>query len=418
MFLLSAAFLAGCKRDTFDYKMVTAAVGDIDSVYFSAGDVKMIADGKATLQFVVETYKKFKKSDGQTTREFVDFRELPEGSVKVFEEVTNKEVGLTFKTATMPADTLRFYAQVGNVKSAVKKVALRPVPVLPPKVYIDVIFHVWELNPANREYDVSSYQPTKYEDLVKGIAVMNDVINNKIGTASNGAAANVEFRLAKKNALGQTLVVPGYNKIVFSDEIKVNPFANFFSVNDFVTYINNNVSKYIWDPKTFLNVQVLRSGSDNSMGTAFPAKQMPLQPGETSILGVTGTANDENDYTNNYANVCVGMPSTLFYPGFERRIEIFSFIGNFYGLYATSTYTTARYHSDYCEDTREYNTQDPRNNFSFSTKVGLNGDKFIINNAMDDTRYPSLRNSLTLDQVTRMRAVMARCPGRMNSKTQ
>lgn len=417
--ILSSLVYTGCKRDEFDYRMATTSVEEIDSVYFSAGDVMMIADGKASLKFVIETYKKFNKANGTVSRELVDYRELPEGSVKVFETVTNKEVGLTsFSIATMPADTLRFYAQVGNIKSAVKKVALRPNPVLPPKVYVDVIFHVWELNPANSTYDVSSYQPTKYEDIVKGLQIMNDVVNNKIGNSANGAAVNVEFRLATKNQAGQALAIPGYNKIIYSDEVKTNPLTATISSFDFSQYITKNAATYIWSPENYLNVHVIPSGSNNSLGNLWPPKQLPPGPDETLIPGVPGIASGPSDYIKDFVNVCVFMPNTLFNPGYERRIEIFSYIGNFYGLYPTTSYSTARYHSDWCEDTREYNPQDVRNNFFFPTKVGLNGDKFVIENAMDDTRYPSSRNSITLDQVKRMRAVMARCPGRMNTKPQ
>lgn len=415
-----ALFSGACKKDSFDYKMATVTVADIDSIYFSAGDVMMIADGKATLQFIVETYKKFKRSDGSVTREFVDFNELPAGSVKVFEEVTNKEIpGMTFSTATMPADTLRFYAQVGSVKSEVKKVALRPAPALPPKVYVDVIFHVWELNPTNRQFDLSSYLPTRYEDLLEGLRVMNEVVNNRIGNASNGASANVEFRMAKKNRLGQDLPQPGYNKIVYSDEVKATVTAATISLADMRTYINNNAATYIWEPSQFLNIHVLPSGAtNNSLGKHYPPKQLPPGPNEELIPGITGIATGPDDYIRDFVNATVYMPNTLFHPGPEQRIEIFSFVGHFYGLYPTSEYSTARYHSDYCEDTREYDPQDPRNNFFVAKKVGINGDKFIINNAMDNPRYPSMRNSLTLDQVARMRAVMARCPGRMNTKDQ
>lgn len=419
LLLLSASLYAGCKKEEFNYQPYHGTVADIDSIFFSAGDVRMIADGKATLKFVIETYKTITKSNGEVVRTFLDYRELPKGSVKVFEEVTNKEVGdTTFIISSMPADTLRFYAQVGNIKSPVKKVALRPVPAAPPKLYVDVIFHVWELNPTNTTYDVSSYQSTKYEDIVKGLQIMNDVVNNKLGNSPNGAPANVEFRLATKNQAGQTLAIPGYNKIIYSDEVKANAVMPTISLADFIQYINKNVATYIWTPESYLNVHVLPSGSNNSLGNLWPTKQLPPAAGETVIPGMSATSTGPADYVKDFVNVTVFMPNTLFNPGYERRIEIFSYIGNFYGLYPTSAYSTTRAFSDWCEDTPDYNPQDTRNNFFFATKTGLTGEKFVIENAMDDTRYPSSRNSLTLDQVKRMRAVMAKCPGRMNTKTQ
>ena len=416
LILLSLITFSGCKKDGFGYKLYEPTLDDVDSIYFSAGDKTLIADGQAKLKFIVETYRKITKASGKDSMAFLDYRLLPQGSLKVFEAVSGKEVGLAYSTTTMPVDTVKFYAQIGTVKSAEKKVALRAKPTLPPKVFVDVIFHVWELNPTNLAYDPSSYQALKYENIVEGLRVMNEVVNNKVGSNPNGASANVEFRLAVKNPSGQNLTLPGYNKIVYSDEVKTNPLSATISVFDFPQYINKNVAAYIWNPDSYLNVHVLPSGSNNSMGTVFPAKQLPPGPGQTAIPGIPAAATGPGDYIKDYANATVGMPVTLFNPGFERRIEIFSFIGNFYGLYPTSTYTTARTHSDFCFDTQEFNNNDPRNGFISAIKVGINGEKFISDYAMDDTRYPSSRNSITLDQVTRMRAVMARAPGRMNTK--
>lgn len=414
--LISAFIFFGCKREAFDYKMYEPKVADIDSVYFSTGDPMLIADGKATLKFIAEAFRRIKLPSGKDSMEFIDYRLLPAGSLKVFETVTNKEVGMTYSTSTIPSDTLRFYAQLGTSKSLVKKVALRPVPVLPPKVYVDVIFHVWELNPVNVAYDPSSYVPLKYELIEEGLKVMNQVVNNQIGNSPNGASANVEFRLAKTNPAGQLLAQPGYNKIVYSDEVKANPLVAAISLADFIQYINKTPATYIWTPESYLNVHVIPSGSNNSLGNLQPPKQLPPTAGQTLIPGITGIATGPSDYIKDFVNVTAFMPVTLFNPGYERRIDIFSFIGNFYGLIATSSYNTARTSSDWCLDTQEFNNNDPRNNFVSPIKVSTAGDKFISDYVMDDTRYPSSRNTITLDEVTRMRAVMARCPGRMNTK--
>jgi hypothetical protein len=417
--LFTFSLFAGCKQDEFNYKMAEVEPGDVTQVYFSAGSEMLIADGKATLKFIVETYKDYKKEDGTVAKKLFDYHTLPEGSVKIYEETTNKEVGFTYSTTTFSATNPRFYAKVGNVKSAVKEVRLRPNPAPLPKLYVDVIFHVWELNPTNVAYDLSSFQPTNYADIINGLKIMNDIINNKIGNAPNAAAANIEFRLAAKNQAGQDLAFPGYNRIVYSDEIKKVPTAVSISPQtDFPDYINKNLATYIWNPKLYLNVHVLPSGSSNSFSNAMPAKQLPAGPGQTLIPGITGIAANEDDFVNSFTTSTLFMPNTLFRPGFERRIEIFSFIGAFYGLFATSAYNTTRFHSDFCEDTPLYEPAVPPNDYFFALKTGINGDKFVIENAMDDSRYPSSRNSITLDQVTRMRAVMTRCPGRMNAKTQ
>ena len=417
LIVLSSFIFISCKKTTFDYQPYQPSIDQIDSLYFSPGDVMMIADGKATLKFIAEAYRKIKLNSGKDSMVFVDYRLFPAGSLKVFETVSNKEItGMSYSSSTRFTDTLRFYAQLGNLKSAVKKVFLRPVPTLPSKVYVDVIFHVWELNPTNIAYDPSSFQSTTYDQIKEGLKIMNMVVNNQIGTNPNGASANVEFRLAAKNPAGADLVQPGLNRVIYSDEVKANPLAPSIALADFIQHINKNTALYIWNPDAYLNVEVIPSGSNNSLGNLFPPKQLPPGPGQTAILGIPATATGPGDYIKDFANATVFLPNTLFYPGLERKIEIFSFIGNFYGLYATSSYTTARTHSDYCFDTQEYNNNDVRNGFLSPIKITLANEKFITDYAMDDTRYPSGRSAITLDQVTRMRAVMARCPGRMNSK--
>lgn len=408
---------AGCKKDGFAYKMYEPTLEDVDSIYLSATDKMMIADGQATLNFIVETYRSVHLPSGKDTLEFIDYRKLPAGSLKIIEERSGKEVGMSYSTTTIPFDTVKFHAEIGTMKSATKPVALRAKPADPAKIYVDVIFHVWELNTTHPSYDVSSYQPVKLAQLQEGIAYMNSIINNKVGKSPNGATANIEFRLAAKNQAGQTLPEPGLNRIVYSDNVKVNPLAVSFTISDFIAYINANKTATIWNPKQYLNVQVIPSGANNSMGTLFPSKQLAPQPGQQPIPGMTGIAANEDDFILDYANACVGLPRTMLFPGIERKIELFRFIGMFYGLY-TPTYTSTRLYSDYCYDTRKFDGQDKRNSYSFATKVSTEGEKYIADNAMDDSRYPTLLNSITADQVTRLRAIMARCPGRMNTKNQ
>ncbi|MNK03514.1 Pregnancy-associated plasma protein-A [compost metagenome] len=417
----SAACFSGCKQSEFDYKMVEVSAEDVSAINFYTGSDILIADGKATLKFIVETSKAIKNADGTAGSQVFDYRELPAGTVKIYEQTTNKEVGFTYNTSTAVAGSkLRFYAQVGNIKSPVKEVTIRATPPVLPTLYVDVIFHVWELNPTNAAYDPSSFQPTNYADIVNGLKIMNDIINNKVGNAPNGAAANIVFRLATKNVAGQTLQYPGYDRIVYSDEVKNNPLVLAINPNDFTGFINKtpaNVAKYIWNPKTYLNIHLLPFGSGTSLGGLSPAKQLAPGPGEVLIPGIAGIAANDDDFVTATPaqSTTTLMPYSVFRPGFERRIEIFNAIGGFYGLYGTS-YNASRQYSDFCQDTPEFTSANQ--NLTTTIQTAINGEKFFLENIMDDNRYPSSRNSITLDQVNRMRSVLLKCPGRMNSKTQ
>ncbi|QEC44611.1 hypothetical protein [Pseudobacter ginsenosidimutans] len=413
---LLVLLLSNCKKDSYDYKMYSPALSDVDSIYLSATDKMLIADGQAKLKFIVEAFRLVKLPSGKDSMEKIILDQLPANSIKIIEERSGTEVGMEYSTSTLPYDTVKFHAVIGDKQSTTKAVALRAKPGLPQKLYVDVIFHVWELNTTHPTYDVSSYQPVTYEMLQTAIQNINSAINNKLSSSPNGASANIEFRLATKNQNGATMIQPGFNKVVYSDNVKVNPLATTFNPNDFTNYINTNKATLIWKPKEFLNIHVLPYGSNTSMGTARATKQLAPQPGEELIPGVAGIAANEDDFVTDYVNTVCGMPRTLFFPGFERKIEIFQFIGEFYGLYVP-TYRANITNSDYCYDTREYNTSN-QSNYVNALKIGVDNEKYVADNVMDDSRYPSLLNSITLDQVNRMRSVLARCPGRMNAKTQ
>jgi hypothetical protein len=432
----TALYWSSCQKDTFNYSMYSPTENGIDSIYFSTGSKMLIADGTARLQFVVETYRKLKvtTSAGGTKDSlvFVDYNELPAGALKIIDG-TGKQVGLTYSTNDVTPGTVSFYAQVGNTKSVAKMVTLRPKQVLPPKLTVDIIFHVFEMSTTDKFYDPLTYQPVTKDILNATIKDLNDVFNNRLGTSPNGASANIEFRLAATNVAGQKLAVPGLDIYTYGTAILVTQTATSYSVVDFLTYINKTPS-FIWDPKKYLNLYIIPSGANNSMGAyasmyqIVPAGLQPL-PGMTTPPATAygsspainyptfttypnGVVPNETVVPIAYESAGMGVPRTELFPGMGKRLSICGEVGSFYGLkrtQGTATYT------DYCTDTRIYNNNDAtKNSFSTLFKTALDGEKFLADNAMDDIRYPSLRNTFTLDQVTRIRWVIANSPRRNN----
>ena len=237
------------------------------------------------------------------------------------------------------------------------------------------------------------------------LADANKVFNNQLGNDPNGGSANIEFRLAAKNPAGITLAKPGYNMITYDKSWR--QFATFYSPTDFYNKVNATAS-YTWDPKKYLNIYVIPSGANNTMGDNTPKYQI-VPSGGTAIPGIPNIVADASALpTNkNYETYGVGIPRTLLFPGTDRRIELSAFLGTYYGLVRTGVASATT--TDYCNDTRKYISS---NQVSSLVKVGIDGIKFLANNAMDDNRYPSLRNSFTLDQVNRIRSVMANSPNR------
>jgi len=436
-------FMIGCTNEPFNYSLYQPSASAIDSIYLSTGAKKLIADGHATLRFVVETYRKYQVKTATGTRDsmvFVDYNLLPAGSVKIFDG-TGKEVGMTYKTTDATPGSISFYAQVGNTKSVIKTVTLRPQPVLPPKLVVDVIFHVFEQSTTDKFYDPATYQPVTKEILDAAIKDLNDVMNNKLGDSPNGASANIEFRMATTNAAGAKLAVPGMDVYTYnSTAILVNPNATGYSVGDFIAFINKTPSM-IWDPKKFLNTYIMPTGANNAMyyqntGRAsyqmVPAGQVALPgmltPATYAYVGAVapavnpplptfatypnGVVPNETIVPQYYETAGLGIARTVLFPGMNKRITMSDAVGRYYGVLGTQSSSTT--YTDYCTDTNIYSLTNAAigNNTNSLTKTGLNGEKFLADNAMDDIRYASLRNSFTLDQVYRIRWIITNGPKR------
>lgn len=402
--------VSACQKKNFEYSLFKPKIDDIDSIYFSAGTTSLIADGKAALQFVVETYRTVQITGPSGLKKdslvFVDYKNLPSGSLKIFKG-DGSEVGMTYTTSNVANGTVAFFAQIGNFKSKTITVNLRPQQILPQKLYVDIIFHVFELNPNDPTYDKLTYQLVTQDLLETAVKDVNKVFNNQLGNDPNGGAANIEFRLATVRPTGTSLDKPGYDMITYDKSWMASSYG--FSPNDFINKIDSTTG-YSWDPKRYLNIFVIPSGANNSMGSVIPKYQI-VPPGGDTILGITSFINDARELPTkkNYETYGVGVPRTLFFPGSDRRIEMSPFLGVYYGLLKTSVVSATT--TDYCSDTRKYIGA---NQLQSLVKVGVDGIKFIANNAMDDNRYPSLRNSFTLDQINRIRKVMIQCPNRLH----
>ena len=402
--------VSGCKKETFDYKMYEPAVAEIDSVYFSPGATMLVADGQAKLQFIVEAYRTLSvetpggKKDSLVR---VDERKLPKGAVQILKDGQPYDK-MEYSTTEFSSNKLKFSAKIGNATSAQFEVTLRPKQVVPEKLTVDVIFHVFELKTTDPRYDQLTYQPVTQNLLVSAIEDMNNVYNNILGNNPNGGNANIHFQLAEKNPTGNLLAKPGYNMISYDKS-----WMQYTTISpaDFINKVNATAS-YTWAPTRYLNIYIIPSGANTSMGNNLPLFQI-VPAGEDPIAGIPNIISNASELPvgKNYDTYGVGIPRTLLFPGAGKRIEISTFVASYYGLKRTGVSSPTT--TDYCNDTRKYIST---NQFTSLAKIGIDGMKFLADNAMDDNRYPSMRNSFTIDQVNRIRAIMANSPNRMHGQ--
>lgn len=417
--IIFALSWGGCDEDSFTSMRFQPESSQIDSVYLSTGAKKLIADGHAKLKFIVETYRTatFTKSTGETfdSLVFVNYKDLPSGSLKIYDE-NNDEVGMEYSTDDDTPGTVEFYAKVGNVESAPKTVELREQQTVAEKRYIDVIFHVLELDPNDSGYDVLTYQELKPEQLETAIKDLNGVINREFSSSANAASANVEFRLASQHKNGSSMATPGYNKIMY-DKGDIGPPAypwyparTYYTVADFTAVIE--AGNHIWNPENYMNIVIMPMGGNIYMGNVYPKHQYIEDP-LPEMIGMGSVIPSDSIPVTNYANACLGIPRTLFFPGPNKRISICPSIGSYYGVRNTRVGNLTT--SDYCDDTHLYIGTDQ---YDDVVKIGVDGEKFFADNAMDAVRYPSLRNTFTVDQVERIRYALDHCPSRDHSKTE
>lgn len=417
--------LNSCQKEEFDYQVYQPQASDIDSVYFSPGSPTLIADNKASLQFVIEAYRKVRVANEEgvlvDSMMFVDYEALPASEVKIYAagQLVN---GMEYKTNSIAVPSIEFYAQIGNAQSEKKTVQIRQPQAAIPKRVVDVVFHIFELSATDEAYDPLIYQNVEQRQLAEALEYANAVFNNNYGKDPNGGNANIEFRLATKNATGATLAQPGFNAILYNSTWKSSPTALNFIPANFTDRINATATAatYQWDKDKYLNIYILPFAMNSSISVSPRNNRAAYQvvpPGETPLDGIENIVDSEADIPtdNFYHDYGLGIHRTVFFPGTDRKIEIASYLATYYGLYATYNATaTATTVEDYVTDTRKYlsGSNQNLNHVNNLLKTGLDGEKFLANNAMDDIRYASLRNSFTLGQVERMRLVMDRSPVR------
>ncbi|MCA5005023.1 M43 family zinc metalloprotease [Sphingobacterium bovistauri] len=413
--LLAIVLFQSCQKESFEYVIYKPTVEDIDSIYFSTGSKTLIADGKASLNFVIETFRKVRIANAigqqKDTLMFVDYKTLPHSDIKIYANGSLIK-DMIYKTTNSTANNIEFYAEIGNQKSVKKLVEIRQPQGIPQKIVVDVVFHVFELSITDVSYDPLRYQSITSTQLQDAISYANAIFNNSVGNDANSGNANIEFRLAKTNASGAALAIPGYNRIQYDATWKTSATAASFTIANFTSRINSTVA-YQWNKDKFLNIYVIPSSPNNSIGNNRANYQI-VKLSETPLLGITNVVNSQANVptTDFYTNYGLGIHRSVFFPDPSRQIEIAGYLGLYYGLYATHTTGTAVL--DYVNDTNKYlsGTNQSFNNTLSLYKLSVYGEKFLANNAMDDIRYASLRNTFTIGQVERMRLVMERSPVR------
>ena len=378
--LLMFSGLCACTPD--EDELVDFSDFQIAKVELGADHRQLIADGISTLTLNPMLYQPYKiqTDDGRDTIVYgkIPVDRLAEGTVQYFlEDGTPLKEG-KYRTTDLSKSEQGFYVTANGLKSDVFKVSIREpfAEDAYETITYPVVFHLIQ-------------DKTKVE-LGQGVGA--DIVNYAFNTiyncfartaafSPNGADTKIRFRLAEYDPNGRKMEEKGINRysLSTSDLNNLNPEK-----------IKNN-PKICWDYKRYLNIWIVEN-----MGNSVSTPHYILNTADLNqIQGVSfEQLSLEEIEKQEYSLTDIGYPTQM---------------GKFFGLLDTENQK-----EDYCEDTFAYNTyKEPWNTAlegsNSRLKISTDGLIFYSVNIMDASSY---KNTISMDQVKRIRTITDNCPHR------
>lgn len=392
--LLMFSGLCACTPD--EDELVDFSDFQIAKVELGADHRQLIADGISTLTLNPMLYQPYKiqTDDGRDTIVYgkIPVDRLAEGTVQYFlEDGTPLKEG-KYRTTDLSKSEQGFYVTANGLKSDVFKVSIREpfAEDAYETITYPVVFHLIQ-------------DKTKVE-LGQGVGA--DIVNYAFNTiyncfartaafSPNGADTKIRFRLAEYDPNGRKMEEKGINRysLSTSDLNNLNPEK-----------IKNN-PKICWDYKRYLNIWIVEN-----MGNSVSTPHYILNTANLNqIQGVSfEQLSLEEIEKQEYSLTDIG----LIYGARDFAIEDVGYptqMGKFFGLLDTENQK-----EDYCEDTFAYNTyKEPWNTAlegsNSRLKISTDGLIFYSVNIMDASSY---KNTISMDQVKRIRTITDNCPHR------
>ena len=392
--LLMFSGLCACTPD--EDELVDFSDFQIAKVELGADHRQLIADGISTLTLNPMLYQPYKiqTDDGRDTIVYgkIQVDRLAEGTVQYFlEDGTPLKEG-KYRTTDLSKSEQGFYVTANGLKSDVFKVSIREpfAEDAYETITYPVVFHLIQ-------------DKTKVE-LGQGVGA--DIVNYAFNTiyncfartaafSPNGADTKIRFRLAEYDPNGRKMEEKGINRysLSTSDLNNLNPEK-----------IKNN-PKICWDYKRYLNIWIVEN-----MGNSVSTPHYILNTADLNqIQGVSfEQLSLEEIEKQEYSLTDIG----LIYGARDFAIEDVGYptqMGKFFGLLDTENQK-----EDYCEDTFAYNTyKEPWNTAlegsNSRLKISTDGLIFYSVNIMDASSY---KNTISMDQVKRIRTITDNCPHR------
>jgi hypothetical protein len=227
------------------------------------------------------------------------------------------------------------------------------------------------------------------------------------------ANCNVQFCLATKDTLGNSLPEPGIDRINFVSKGWSNP-AGVSGFTAFKNLIDNTIKPgSIWNPNKYFNVWI----TDVNLSAVSGVLAYATFPDFSTLTGIptgfTGTANDDGVWC--YAKAfgsAAGYPAGPYYPGNDRGRTLTHETGHWLGLRHIWGDGTCAY--DFCDDTpyaSDKNFGNPAFPYKTTACSGNIPDGEMFMNFMDYVDDKS-KYMFTEDQADRIQTSMVNSPYR------
>ena len=225
------------------------------------------------------------------------------------------------------------------------------------------------------------------------------------------ADCQIQFCLATKDTLGNTLPEPGIDRINYVSKNWSNP-SGITSYNAFKSFIDNTVKpQTIWNVKKYLNIWITDANLNAIGGLLGYATFPPL----TGLQGLTSVGTASNDgfwcYSQAFGSSYF-YPGGTYYSGYDKGRTATHEIGHWLGL--RHVWGDGNCLTDFCNDTPPASASN-FGNPGYPLKSGScgsnapNGEMFM--NFMDYTNDP-IKYMFTTDQQSRIATAMANSPYR------
>lgn len=424
-FLITSLIWISCDQndDVCFENPVTA--GSIKLIRLRADHNMMLPDGKACMKFYPEAYNILElpsytpDHSGDTTLYIPKMKRdtslipkdlLPEGLFRLLDEDGNEYPNFTFSTTDTVARTMRFHLEAGELRSNDLEIHIRPLPKTEyEEIVIPVVFHI--LNPASQP-SIAPIEITP-ETVQKNIDRLNAVFNGTVTTDPNGGNARIIFKLAEYDDNGIPMAQPGMHTYEIPKNVELT------DEDAYLAYIKSKGSTLMYDYKNFLNIWLINNPVVSSSIVAVPTVVDCLPnpiPGSAATLM-------PDDFPTRITDIgfCINMSYFVNPMQSTDYFEISTVMAQYLGLLSTQVfenYAGTNFidgDTDYCSDTPYY-WSNGNSVFKNNSKDGTEDNILYFTSYHVMDRY-SYKNSISCDQVARIRLNLEHCPSRWMYKS-